>query len=206
MPRHVLSFAPSPKLTLALLAAIVLAAGVPAAAAGMQTQTSIYSPFAASGQPAAHVVSTVRGHCWTGSLAVNHQDAWRCLSGNFIYDPCFSSAAAAGIVLCPASGPWGSSAIEIKLTQRLPSKFGNKGGPSTSGVPWALVTLAGWKCKLATGATTVIDGERQNYFCTGTKDALWGAPSRASEPWRIYAAPNGATKLSRRVEIKSAWF
>ena len=193
---------------LGVLAATVLVAvaATAVALAATQTQTSIYSPFTASGESATHVKSTVRGHCFTGSLAVNHQDAWRCLSGNLIYDPCFSSAGAAGIVLCPASGPWGSSAIEIKLTEKLPSNLGNKGKPSTSGLPWALMTVAGWKCKLATGATSVVDGKRQNYFCTGTEDALWGAPSRKSEPWSIYAAPNRAKKLSRRVAIKFAWF
>jgi hypothetical protein len=73
-------------------------------------------------------------------------------------------------------------------------------------LPWALETVAGWKCRLATGATSLVDGKHQNYFSTGTQDSLWGAPSRTSEPWRIYAAPNAAKKLSRKVEIKSAWF
>jgi hypothetical protein len=192
------------RLAVGVFAAVVLAAG-PAAAA-TQTQATIYSAFAASGSPAGHVTGTLRGHCWSGSLATERQDAWRCLSGNLIYDPCFSSANAKGIVLCPATGPWSASTIEIKLTSKLPANYGNKGKPSTSGLPWALVTTQGWKCRLTTGASTVVDGKRANYFCTGTADTLWGAPTRASQPWKIYVAPNGAKKLKRKVAISSAWF
>jgi hypothetical protein len=180
--------------------------GTGAAAAGQRTQLSIYAPFSASGTPTVRVTNTVRGHCWTGSLAAAREDAWRCMSGNFIYDPCFSSASAQGIVLCPATGPWNSAAIEIRLTRSLPNQYGNKGKPSTSGLPWALVTMSGWKCRLATGATTVVDGRRANYGCTRTKDWLWGAPMRRSEPWRIYAASGTARKLSRTIAIRAAWF
>src|ERR1035437_8374763 len=129
-------------MALGVIAATVLAGGLDvyadvgagsdssAAAPAPHTRARIYPPFAASGQSAAQVKSTVRGHCWTGSAAIDHQDAWRCLGGNLIYDPCFGSANAKGIVLCPAIGPWSSSAIEIELTSKLPSKHGNKGRPS----------------------------------------------------------------------------
>ena len=177
-----------------------------AAAAGETTKLTIYEPFASSGAPPARVTTSIRGHCWTGSLASPRGDAWRCMSGNFIYDPCFSSTMFAGIVLCPATGPWSSAAIEIRLTQSLPRKYENKGRPSTAGLPWALVTTSGWKCLLATGATTVVDGRRANYACSRTKDWLWGAPTRSREPWRIYAASVTARKLSRTVGIRAAWF
>lgn len=202
--RHTLGLGGKPKLAVGVFAGAVLAVGTAAAVA--HTQASIYTPFAASGKPAGPVTSTVRGHCWTGSLSVDHRGAWRCLSGNLIYDPCFSSANAKGIVLCPATGPWSSSAIEIRLSSNLPVKYGNTGKPSMSGLPWALVTTQGWNCRLATGATTVVHGKRQNYFCTGTQDSLWGAPTRTSQLWKIYAAPNGSKKLSRQVSIRSAWF
>src|ERR1017187_1165279 len=105
----------------ALVAAMTAAAfGTGAAAAGQPTELSVYEPFSASGTPTVRVTNTVRGHCWTGSLAAAREDAWRCMSGNLIYDPCFSSASARGIVLCPATGAWSSAAIEIRLTQSLP--------------------------------------------------------------------------------------
>lgn len=195
-------------LGLGVLAALLLVAAAHAAPTPTPTPTEagVYMPFSASGRSAVEVKSMIRGHCWTGSLAVNHRGAWRCVSANLIYDPCFSSPDAKGIVLCPSSGPWSSSGVEIKLTSKLPVMYENKRVPSTSGLPWALVTVAGWKCRLATGATSVVDGQRQNYFCTGTQDSLWGAPTRRSEPWKIYAAPNAAHRLTHEVAVTSAWF
>lgn len=176
------------------------------ATAATHTHASIYAPFASSGAPMVHVTGTVRGHCWTGSLAAARRDAWRCLTGNQIHDPCFSSVNARGRVLCPVSGPWSPRAIQIKLTARLPTKYANPGSPSTAGLPWALVTTSGWRCELNTGATTVVQGRRANYACTGTSDWLWGAPSRRSHPWKIYVAPASTHQLNRTVGIPAAWF
>jgi hypothetical protein len=166
----------------------------------------VYSPFRASGRPAVHVIKTVLGFCWEGSAAVPHRRAWRCMSGNFIYDPCFSFWNSSGTVLCPSRGPWVASAIKIRLTRKLPVRYGNKRKASTSGLPWALVTVTGWKCRLDTGATSVIGGQRLNYFCTRTQLGLWGAPDRTSEPWTIYAASPQAQTLTDRVGIRAAWF
>ena len=191
----------------ALVATVIVAfIGTPGtAAAGAPTKLTIYAPFTSSGAPSVRVARIIRGHCWTGSLASSRADAWRCMSGNFIYDPCFSSASTTGIVLCP-NGPWSSAAIEIRLIQSLPRTYANRGKPSTAGVPWALVTTSGWKCLLATGATAVVDRRRANYGCGHTKDWLWGAPMRKPTPWRIYAAPFSATRLSRTARIRAAWF
>lgn len=197
---------PTGKRATVVAAMAVAAVATGAASAGQRTRATIYEPFNASGAPTVHVTGTIRGHCWTGSLAAARRDAWRCMSGNYIYDPCFSSKSARGIVLCPATGPWSSAAIKMRLTKNLPSGYGNKGKPSTSGLPWALVTMSAWKCRLATGATAVVDGKRANYGCSGTKDWLWGAPSRKAQPWVIYAAPSSTNRLSRKVRIKAAWF
>jgi hypothetical protein len=194
----------------AVLAAPVVAAvalgGAAGAGAAIRTRATIFRPLTSSGKPAAHISRTVRGYCWTGSSASDRSDAWRCMAGNEIIDPCFSSANAPGMVLCSANGPWSRSLIEIKLTKKLPGKYANTGKPSTAGLPWALLTTSGWKCELDTGATTVVHGVRLNYFCTGTQEGLWGSPSRESQPWRIYAAPSSAKTLRRRVGISIAWF
>jgi len=42
------------------------------------------------------------------------------MSGNYIFDPCFSSPKAQGVVLCVVS-PWSRSGVEIVLTKRLPN-------------------------------------------------------------------------------------
>jgi hypothetical protein len=192
---------------LALVAAMLtLGVALAAAAPAPRTLPSVYTPFTDAGRPAGHVIRTVRGDCFTGSLSVAHADVWRCISANELYDPCFSSTKAAGTVLCPATGPWSTQLIEIRLTQALPHKDGNHGRPSTTALPWALETTAGWKCRLDTGATTAVQDEKLNYFCTGTRDGLWGSPSRRSEPWTIIYAPDTAKSLTRRIGITIAWF
>jgi hypothetical protein len=200
MPRpRVLAFA------LVALVALVLLPSVGATAGATHTRTHIYEPFTAAGAPAKHVAKTVRGSCWEGSSAAFRSDAWRCMSGNFIYDPCFSSAHAAGIVLC-SSAPWSASVVKMKLAKQLPRSMGNPHGASTKVLPWAVETTAGKKCAVVSGATKAIGNRRANYVCGHSKQWLWGSPMRKSEPWRIFAAPIQANKLTRTVGISTAWF
>lgn len=190
----------------ALLVGVVIAAAGAASAAlagATATHAVIYHAFTSSGAPKIAITSKGRGHCNGGSAAIDRGDAWRCFSGNFVYDPCFSSRKAKGIVLCPV-GPWTSSGVEIKLTDRL--KGGNRAKPSTSGEPWAIETAAGTQCEFGTGASTLLDHLRANYYCATSKAVLWGYPSRKSEPWTIYSALPTATKLTNEVKIKTAWF
>jgi hypothetical protein len=205
------SFARARRLAAAPLiafAATLLIAGVAGAATtATATLPSIYSPFTVAGKPAGPVKHALRGSCFSGSLAVDHVRAWRCSSGNELFDPCFSAKNAKGIVLCPATGPWSAKLIEIKLTKGLPTRLANHRRPSTTGtLPWALETSTGWKCRLDTGATTALQSKRLNYFCTKTKEGLWGSPVRTTEPWTILVAPDNATSLSQTVAITTAWF
>lgn len=195
----------------ALLSAGIAALGMTVlASAGeakvVRTQTTVFEPFTSAGMPVSPPRKTITGYCWSGSSATSRADAWRCVSGNDIIDPCFSSTQARGIVLCSTSGPWDRGLLEIKLTKKLPTRYGNKGRPSTAGLPWALQTTNGWKCELATGATNVIVGMRLNYFCKGTNRVLWGSPARGSQPWHIYVARQNAKTLSNQVNIRYAWF
>jgi hypothetical protein len=166
------------------------------------TQTHIYQAFSGSGRPSVRITSILRGSCWSDSLAAGRDDAWRCMSGNYIFDPCFSSPKAQGVVLCVVS-PWNRSGVEIVLTKRLPNPYA--GRPSTTGLPWAIQTFTGLKCELATGSTTAVGSRRANYGCN-SNEWLWGAPLRSSEPWMIYAAAVDAKHLSKRVKIAVAWF
>jgi hypothetical protein len=185
-------------------AVIAMLVGAASASAATRTSARIYEPFTASGAPSVQVAQTHRGSCFSGSLASGRKDAWRCISRNLLFDPCFSSGKV-HFVLCP-SGPGSASAIKIKLTKGLPAGFANQGKPSTSGLPWGLKTVAGTKCVLVTGATNVLQNRRANYFCGLHKDILWGDPIRRTEPWTIFSAPVDAKKLTRKVGIKTAWF
>ncbi len=185
---------------------LVLGAGAAsafAASAGGSTRAHIYRAFTASGAPAIKVKKTVNGSCFSGSSAINRNDAWRCMSGNFLYDPCFSSGKAHGFVLCPAAA-WKRSGIKLKLTKSLPNKLRDKNKPSTSGMPWAILTTSGLRCAIDTGATGTFHHLRANYSCRGGK-WLYGSPDRKHEPWTIQAGSAHPKKL-QKLAIKTAWF
>ncbi|MGH2832588.1 MAG: hypothetical protein ACRDK2_07415, partial [Solirubrobacteraceae bacterium] len=84
---------------------------------------TIYQAFRSNGSPAIATHSK-SGYCWTGSGTIDRNDAWRCLVANNILDPCFSSAHAKGVVLCPIA-PWEKSEIEIHLTKPLAHNGGD---------------------------------------------------------------------------------
>ena len=186
------------KARVAILVVLIAGAVATMAAATTRTHTVVYHAFTTSGKPALRIAKTLSGSCNGGSSAINRSDAWRCFGGNFVLDPCFSSSHATGIVLCPGN-PWRKSLIEVKVGNLT---LGNTHRPSTNGLPWAIETVSGLKCVIATGATTVVGGLRANYFCKNSV-SLWGNPSRNTEPWTIGV---GKTKSTRNTQVKTAWF
>jgi hypothetical protein len=193
-----------------LLLVAVAAIPVPVGAAGAdvrpaasRTTAHVYRAFTRRG----HSVFRARvrsGRCFTASLTAERRDAWRCSTKSLIYDPCFSSSQAPGIVLCP-DAPWAGTGVQITLTGGLPRRFGAGGAPSTRLPPWALELFDGRRCLLASGATNVIEGQRLNYFCGRRRDALWGFPDRSSQPWTILSASPSASALTQRSSVHNAW-
>jgi hypothetical protein len=181
------------------LAALVV--GSPAMA-GTRTSARIYQAFTSSGKAAIQVTKTLTGRCFSGSLEADRNDAWRCLSKNFLYDPCFSSKKARGIVLCPGAA-WKRSGVQIKLTKGL--EFGNRRTPSTKGRPWAMETTSGLKCVLEGMGPFISPKVFGDYACKNPT-WLWGQPNRKTQPWTISVAPAGAKKLTTKAKVWIAWF
>ena len=168
------------------------------------TSAGAYQAFTPRGVVALQVRSR-SGYCWEGSITTPRRDAWRCLVGNRIYDPCLSSARRAGIVVCP-DAPWLRTGAEIRLTKRLPKAYGNHRTASTRLEPWGLELYGGRRCVFASGTTEVVQGQRLNYFCgASSREGLWGRPDRAIEPWTILTAPLDAKELTKRAQIRRAW-
>jgi hypothetical protein len=118
------------------------------------TIVTVFHPLGAKGKP-------VSGTCAMGeSLAVSRTDAWRCMVGNIIYDPCFASAPHATSVICGAlpSHPYG---ITVRLAKPLPAH-----SPVRAAQPWLLQLGDGTTCGFLTGATFGVHGERANYGCS----------------------------------------
>lgn len=174
---------------------------VPATALAEGTHASIFYAFTATGKPTLPV-KQVFGYCWTGSLATRRADAWRCFVGNDIYDPCFASSVAPGIVVCPTAEL--NRAIEIRLTRPLPYDYADRGRPSLESAPWDIETVNGNYCFVITGATNIVDKQPLRYECSDNV-GLWGAPAQNTKPWTILWAPFNATSLHQRIGIRHVW-
>jgi hypothetical protein len=194
---------PVRRLALVVVAAAVVMALPAAGGAHTTTTATIFQAFRANGTPTLHTRSR-SGQCFTGSLTINRDDAWRCFVGNFLFDPCFSSALAPGRVVCPNSKLTGG--IEIRLTKALPRSMGDHARPSLHDQPWNIQLTDGRHCLFSSGASNVVDGVRLNYFCDSSGAfGLWGFPTRKSEPWTILGAGSTAKHLHARRAIRRAW-
>jgi hypothetical protein len=183
---------------------LALAAAVLAAAAGPGTSLHTYEPF--SGHALARgvrVARTTHGSCWTTSIADARTDAFRCMVGNDIYDPCFAPAAAASTdVVCPLDVP-GAPVLRIALTKPLPLP-----GPSVNPrhyPPWAVQLPGGRWCTLETGAAGIIAGLRVSYNCTGG-GVLLGTIARSAGGWTLRYAASGRATSASRVSLRAAWW
>lgn len=181
---------------------LAIGAGASSGAAGVSTRATVFQAFNNAGKPGFRT-RTVKGYCWTGSIAADRSDAWRCFVGNYIHDPCFSSAHDPGYVACPNASL--KKGILIKLTKKLPRKYANHRQASLKDRPWLIQTVTGRRWLFATGATATIGKRRANYFRRGSQAALWGLPDRLVEPWTIYWAPLSAKQLTQRIGIRHAW-
>jgi hypothetical protein len=139
-------------------ALLVLSASL--AGAG-HTQVIVYHPTHMA------VASTALGSCWEGSIAVNRSDAFRCMTGNNISDPCFVRDTKS--VACPDI-PTADRGLVIKLTTPLPENR-----VSGAATPWAMSLESNVRCRVGTG--TVMPGFP--YYCSGP--LVCAVPSAGSQ-------------------------
>lgn len=182
---------------LAVLAATVVAS--PANAdAGVPTHTKIVvsTYFTINGELATglKVTKTVSGYCWLGSEGSQRSDAWRCGSGNYIYDPCFSGGPPTWVA-CP-TGPHGI--IRLNLTR--PLRDGNPPLNTNHADPASVALPHGVTCSFSGGATGTVAGLRLNYACSNG-GWLIGSPNRASTLWTILELPSLHSTQAHAVAI-----
>ncbi|MEZ4864940.1 MAG: hypothetical protein R3C14_26740 [Caldilineaceae bacterium] len=153
---------------------------------------------------------TQDGSCWTNSLSTTRADAWRCMAGNAIYDPCFTLPEQANTVVCDANPANDQPGFPLHLTKPLPAPDIPAQAQAQAAVNGWLVLLAdGALCNFATGATTGVNGERLNYLCDDglgllgdlQPDTVWTA-NRV----QIVVGSNGPElKSSEIVNIRKIW-
>ncbi|HHW09866.1 MAG TPA: hypothetical protein GXX29_07825 [Firmicutes bacterium] len=109
------------------------------------TEIRIYSPAGF------RALEIVEGRCWTGSLAAPRQGAFRCMSGNAIYDPCFDMGT--DQVACPGGNPALNQGVLINLEEPLPGPPDAWENPPDldDPVPWYVALAGGGECTVLTG-------------------------------------------------------
>lgn len=129
---------------------------------------------------------TISGSCWTASIASTRADAYRCMAGNSIHDPCFTINSST--VACPLNATV-NRGIRMQLTSPLP--HANVGG--TTNTAWLMTLASGSTCNLGTG--TIIPG--YPFYCTA--DMVCAAPIATQKNAPIFVTcghPKGATEVT----------
>ncbi|MBV8345317.1 MAG: hypothetical protein JO190_10040 [Candidatus Eremiobacteraeota bacterium] len=186
----------------AILASALIAGAVAAscvvAFAGPSTRVAMYAPFGSSGLNQGYrATSKTHGACWTGSIASQRPDAWRCMVTNSIYDPCFSNPALSSVA-CP-SDAFSKNVILIVLDKPIPAHERNTG----KATPWALQLANGARCYMATGATGEVGNMRLNYECSSNGWVL-GNPDKSRQPWQVFYSARSDGTHSSRVSVRQA--
>jgi hypothetical protein len=168
------------------------------------TKIVVYSPFTPDGAltRGVKVDRTARGSCWEGSVESRRSDAWRCVVGNNIYDPCYSGAKR--WVACPVTA-FGSRVLKLTLTKPLPYKLADPPLDTSRADPLLIVLQNGVQCGFASGATSTLAGQRLNYVC---QNGAWlvGDPDRTLPAWSILALSSLKASSASPVMIATAWW
>ncbi len=185
-------------------AAFVATPSVVSAAPVTATKLVVIRPFAKNGtlRTGYSVTKRVKGSCWEGSILTNRVDAYRCTTGNFILDPCFSSPTGKKVG-CPSK--LNPHKVElVRLTKPLPTA--NKGGARA----WEIRLAGGNLCVFVSGASFVLNGMRANFSCLKHNIWAFGSLHANHQPWKVWTTwvsssnPKKHGKL-KLVKIRKAW-
>ncbi|MEU6097705.1 serine/threonine-protein kinase [Streptomyces sp. NPDC047079] len=155
------------------------------------TQVSTYTPWT-FGEPAddVRVVASADGNCFASSQAAFRPDAYRCIVGSELKDPCFSPPNdPSPAVLCPTSGAIGK-VFKINLTEALPD---TSGMDEQQPFPFKIVLADGQVCDSYQGSGIAIAGKTMSFACP--HGDLFGGPDTTSSTWTIDYRPTGASSF-----------
>jgi len=172
------------------------------------TVVKLYAPFTDMGGTLSIglvVTDKLTGSCFAASVADPYRaDAYRCMSGNRILDPCFVPNPTGTTLVCVAEPIWNANIIQLSIAGALPAA--NKESSPSKSLPWALELANGQNCEVFTGATGAIAGLRINYGCNGGQGlAVLGDPDRTYPLWTAFF--KGEKSFSAdQVAVLVAWY
>ncbi len=170
------------------------------------TLIRVYAAFGPGAlRPGVLVTRRVSGECFAASIADQaRDDAWRCMSGNAIMDPCFQGFEGSVPVLACPETPWSP-----RVTLLRPTKVPARGQANESnigrGMPWALEIGDGARCTFLTGATAGVAGMRVNYGCVDGKRSVIGDIDRTLPRWRVFVDPGTGVTVPLQ-DVAIAWY
>ena len=174
--------------------------GTMAAPASGATHVVRWSPFVGDAlRPGLVATPAFGGDCFTGSFAVHN--AYRCLDGHFLRDPCFADPARDDAVLC-VRDPFSRGVVRLRVSGNL-----DRSGSAPSSLVWAVRLANGQRCTFSAGGATSADaaGRRANYGCSGRRTILWGNPIRRGPTWRIRLSHSFTPGRERLAAIRTAY-
>jgi len=157
------------------------------------------------------------GKCWTRSIAIPRPDAWRCMIGNEIVDPCFASADKKYAV-CNPNPARGEPSFRLKLTEPLPrSDVPAQSMTSEYKSGWLVELADGTICRPMTGTSFEVQGKTANFYCEngqkGEEVVLLDGLNAGKPLWTakkatvVFSRGSGAPKLleSEKIAVKTVW-
>jgi hypothetical protein len=177
------------------------------------TRVTIYQPVLASAAKA----RSQAGFCWTESIALPRRNVWRCMSGNAIYDPCFSTPALTGAVICGANPGRHEAGFVMHLSKPLPPSA----APLNTQTPWMVKLADGSVCSRLTGTVPFVGGQALPLGCSDSSGCTGGDcrhmtgisdDLRRGKLWIarkfVYSSGHAGLKLLGRVEVPVAvvWY
>lgn len=192
----------------AIVVVVLLAGGLMVAAAPPVTETEFIEFF-----PQGPLAKTARGECWTSSNILPRVNAWRCMVGNQIYDPCFSQSWTSPWVACDID-PVRDGALGVGLRVNLTSPLPDDGWTEEWGFDWVIELEDGQKCTyLGVDSFTVEDGD-VNYACAGADYILGDTFQHDDDPdgliyyaEKVRLSPDGSRVVrSTLVPARRVWY
>lgn len=164
------------------------------------TELRLFQPFGGASPPPGWPIEEAVGECFGPSGAVIRPDAWRCMTEERLFDPCFEDPYGKDQVACPQMAEK-RQLVVLRLEAPLP--FERAHGVEEPGETlWALELADGQLCVFLTGGTAVVAGLRLNYACP--RGFVFGDPNRSGELWRVFFQEEGSDSLVE-VEVRVAW-